>query len=506
MSLTLKAHLKRQTLLLVGIAYFTSLLILIASSIIQTHRSQEAALVGLAATTGAQINYILPSFLLPEEKAGQSLLLTKFREEEGLSDAVILEGDAHGLPSEWKKSCDSIDGMMFCNRFFPSQVAIIVPINHDDKQFGRLLKVKDVDGGLLAKAFIPSAIILAFALLLSLLGLVWGVARLTTKEIPTAAELLLDAVRCCLVGESPAKQTHFRFEEFRKLSEAIDSLIRATQDGRRNAAIAQTTQMLAHDIRMPFSIFQIGLGMLGKAKDLESVKSILARLVPEIDKAVGSVEGLIADIMEVGSTSTQFIQEALSPEYLIQSCLDQIFRIYPKSDISIDYDLRHTYMVKVHGLKVGRVFANIVGNAIQAIGTKGTIWFKTVDQDGFVEFSLGNTNSFVTPESIPKLFEAVFTSGKAGGNGLGLAIAQKVVHAHGGKIWCESARTLEHPNGYVEFKFTLPIADGKLKIVPSSLPSHSDDFRKGMQVALLEPSKEKSVNRANRHTEMLLDH
>ena len=260
------------------------------------------------------------------------------------------------------------------------------------------------------------------------------------------------------------------------LQATISDQATALVEGEKNAAVARMTQMLAHDVRKPFSILRMGLGMLGSAKDPAAVKAVLSRLVPEIDKAVSSVDGLIADVMEVGSSSTTLIQEPASAESLIEATVGEIFRIYPKASIEISYDLRHTHMANVHVQKVGRVFSNIVGNAIQAMGQKGRIWFKTRETNGQIEFCVGNAGSCIPAESLPKLFDAFFTSGKKGGTGLGLAIAEKVVKAHGGRIWCESAKTPEHPQGYVEFKFTLPIAAGQLTKTTARLPLHSTEI------------------------------
>jgi len=219
-----------------------------------------------------------------------------------------------------------------------------------------------------------------------------------------------------------------RFRDLEQSNSLIESKYLASD------AVARMTQMLAHDVRKPFSILRMGLGMLGSAKDPAAVKAVLSRLVPEIDKAVSSVDGLIADVMEVGSSSTALIQELASPESLIEATLGETFRIYPKASIEIGYDLRHTHMANVHVQKVGRVFSNIVGNAVHAMGQKGRIWFKTRERDGLIEFCLGNAGSVIPAESLPKLFDAFFTSGKKGGTGLGLAIAEKVVKAHGGRI------------------------------------------------------------------------
>ena len=268
--------------------------------------------------------------------------------------------------------------------------------------------------------------------------------------------------------------------EIREFIQGIKSVYDKAQESEKHAAVARMTEMLAHDVRKPFSILRMGLGMLGSAKDPASVKNVLGKLVPEIDKAVSSVDGLIADVMEVGSTSNQLIQEPASPESLIEATRGETFRIYPKASISIIYDLSHTHMVNVHVQKIGRVFSNIVGNAVQAMGRKGELWFRTKEREGMVEFCLGNAGSSIPADSIPKLFDAFFTSGKKGGTGLGLAIAEKVVKAHGGKIWCESRKSAEFPEGMVEFYFTLPTANGHHSKTTASLPIHSAAIAKAL--------------------------
>jgi signal transduction histidine kinase/CheY-like chemotaxis protein len=250
------------------------------------------------------------------------------------------------------------------------------------------------------------------------------------------------------------------------------------------ATVARMTQMLVHDVRKPFSILRMGLNMLGNAKDPESVKQVLSRLVPEVDKAVRNADGLIADVMEVGSPSTQLIQEPTTPEALIEAAIADLCRIYPNANINLSYDFRHTKPVLVHVRKIARVFSNILGNAVQAMMSGGEIWFKTRDANGFVEFCIGNSGSVISPEHLPKLFDAFFTSGKKGGTGLGLAIAQKVIAAHGGTIWCESSVTPEQPDGKVEFFFTLPVSTAAAapKFL-GVLPRHTSDVSQAFDLA-----------------------
>jgi CheY-like chemotaxis protein len=139
--------------------------------------------------------------------------------------------------------------------------------------------------------------------------------------------------------------------------------------------------------------------------------------------------------------------------------LRELFHVYPEAQIEINYDLNHSHNVFIDTLRMGRVFGNILSNAVQAQNYVGSLQIKTREASGFVEFTIGNTGSIIPEENLQKLFDVFFTSGKKGGTGLGLAIAKKIVESHGGTILCKSTINQEHPKGLVEFLFSLPTSN-----------------------------------------------
>lgn len=241
----------------------------------------------------------------------------------------------------------------------------------------------------------------------------------------------------------------------------------------KNEALARMTQMLAHDVRRPFSLLKVGLNMLQGAREDQSLTLIASRLAPELDKAIRNVDGLIADILEIGSSPESLFKDEVPPEEIIKSALIEAIGDRKDTDFSLSYDFNHKNSLYVHRQKVERVFSNIIENAIQAIKKPGHVWFKTSQNDQFIEFTIGNSGSTVPIENIPRLFDAFFTSGKKGGTGLGLAIAHKVVSAHGGRIRCESFKTQEYPDGMTEFIFTLPASTEPNHFKGTELPDHS---------------------------------
>ena len=260
------------------------------------------------------------------------------------------------------------------------------------------------------------------------------------------------------------------FSEMIPISNAFYKLTSRIKEESKNAAIASTTQMLAHDVRKPFSMFKMIIDVVESEDNIEEAKIFLRESLSDVNQAMASVDGMISDVLEIGA-DTKLNIEAVKPETLIESTLFEIFRLHSSLKIDIKYSLNHKHKVNVDALKIGRVFSNIVNNAVQAMG-KGSLWFNTselkIEDRIFVLFCLGNSGSFIPTESLPKLFDAFFTSGKKGGTGLGLAIAQKIVRAHGGKIWCES----EEGKG-VEFYFTLPTSDEFSNYIAESLPKSS---------------------------------
>lgn len=243
----------------------------------------------------------------------------------------------------------------------------------------------------------------------------------------------------------------------------------------RAHAIARTTQNLAHDVRKPFSMLKMVLAAVSEARDPAVTQEIAAVALPEVNQAIATVEGMIQDVMQIGSTAEPN-REVASPEAIIDAAVNELCRIFPDSQLEFEYDLRHRHSLFVDTMRVGRVFSNILVNAAQAMKGKGQLWLKTKEEPGFIEFKIGNPGSTIPNENLSRLFDAFFTSGKRGGTGLGLAIAQKVVGEHDGTIRCESGITPSRPMGYVEFIFTLPTSSELNPKRKEALPTHSKEI------------------------------
>ncbi len=85
--------------------------------------------------------------------------------------------------------------------------------------------------------------------------------------------------------------------------------------------------------------------------------------------------------------------------------------------------------------QVHQALLNIVLNAFQAMPRGGTLRLSAGRKDGQLELAIADTGSGIPPEHLDRIFEPYFTT-KEGGTGL--ALAQRIVEAHGGRITVDS--------------------------------------------------------------------
>ena len=87
--------------------------------------------------------------------------------------------------------------------------------------------------------------------------------------------------------------------------------------------------------------------------------------------------------------------------------------------------------------QVNQVFLNLVTNAAQAMDKpRGVITLSTRREGAdHVAIEVADNGRGITPEIMPRIFDPFFTTKEVGkGTGLGLTIAYKIVHQHGGRI------------------------------------------------------------------------
>jgi len=120
------------------------------------------------------------------------------------------------------------------------------------------------------------------------------------------------------------------------------------------------------------------------------------------------------------------------------------FQFHPGADLP---------SVLIDRVQIQQVIENLFRNAMEAMEAQDDrelIVETSSTEDSFVEVAVSNSGTGISPEVADTLFEP-FATTKTGGMGVGLAISQSIVHAHGGRLWTEPKL-----GGGVVFRFTVP--------------------------------------------------
>lgn len=224
---------------------------------------------------------------------------------------------------------------------------------------------------------------------------------------------------------------------------------------RELVAAGHAAQMIAHDIRHPFSVLKNGIVILRSAEDPEIFAKLTCQLLSDLDRSRTKVEGLLSDIMSLGR-AFEVSHLPLEIESFVECAIIDATSSYGSGRNLISTNFAHVNNFSGDRSKLTRVVSNIVLNALEAMEGRGQIWISTANSRASsdqIEISIKNSHSSIADDLAARVFDVFFTHKKTNGTGLGLAIVKKIVEAHLGTIVCKNTEKS------VEFLITLPASD-----------------------------------------------
>ncbi|MSR75662.1 MAG: hypothetical protein EXS14_09375 [Planctomycetes bacterium] len=219
------------------------------------------------------------------------------------------------------------------------------------------------------------------------------------------------------------------------------------------AAMGEMAAGIAHEIRNPLSAVQgFAALMQRQLTDGTPTRELLHRYCDRIRRGTAEVDGIIANLLlwaRPGSGHPERLElNAVLDE--VQHDAREALRSSGSGVVLAFAQAPRGVCVHADRLRLKLALNNLVRNAMEATGNSGRVEVAVRCMDGRVLLQVDDNGPGVAPSMRARLFRP-FSTSKAGGTGLGLALARRFVEVDGGEINVSTA-----PLGGARFEIMLP--------------------------------------------------
>lgn len=221
--------------------------------------------------------------------------------------------------------------------------------------------------------------------------------------------------------------------EFRELASAFDRMASELRqreiqlvESARLAVIGQLAAGVAHEINNPIGIIRGYLRtMVPEVRD-----AALREELRIIDEEAASCQRIAEDLLTYARTP-ELTRQPLELSSLLEETVRRFGATTEAADVTVDVRAAPC-IAEVDAVRLKQVFTNLLNNAAQANAREVLITGEVVAGKGY-RIRVADRGTGMTSAQMLSAFEPFYT-GRHGGTGLGLAVCQGIVRAHGGTI------------------------------------------------------------------------
>lgn len=239
-------------------------------------------------------------------------------------------------------------------------------------------------------------------------------------------------------------------EDLTRFNEAIDqSLAESVSCFTENVENAKEMflAMLGHDLRTPLGAIHTSARFMLDTGELEEPhRTLTSRIADSAMRTTHMVGDLLDFTRSRLGGGIPIVRAKLNLGKVVHDVVDEITAAHPERKIRVDTG--EEQLGEWDAARISQALTNLIGNAVEhgSAGTTVTVGLRGDEED--VAITIHNRGAVIPADRLNGLFNPMKVSatpqmpsarGPTGNLGLGLYIAERIVHAHGGRIEVESS-------------------------------------------------------------------
>lgn len=230
---------------------------------------------------------------------------------------------------------------------------------------------------------------------------------------------------------------------------AAKQLERDTENLRRQRALVEMSALLAHEIRNPLGSLELFAGLLAES----GLEGESRRWIEHVQAGLRALSSTVNNVLDLHNEPPPE-RARIDAGELLGWAYEFLMPLAHQAGVEIQIiNGLAGVVIQADRHLLEQVMLNLALNAFRFMPGGGWFSIRGVDRGPHgVEIEVHDTGPGIAKEDLPHIFEAGFTT-RPGSSGLGLAVCQRILRQHGGRITVES----RYGSG-ATFRLSLPAA------------------------------------------------
>ncbi|HYN03037.1 MAG TPA: ATP-binding protein [Vicinamibacteria bacterium] len=229
----------------------------------------------------------------------------------------------------------------------------------------------------------------------------------------------------------------------------------------RLAAMGELASTVAHEVRNPLNAVGMTAQRLKReflgatpagAAEREELQDLLGIMTSETQR----IDRIVQQFLEY-ARPPRLAPESVDLDALAGDVASRARSLAEARGVRVEVEASGAGIAVVDPAQLRQALDNLVRNAVEATPEGGRVSLSARREAGGHAVEVRDTGRGIEPDHLPRVFDLYFTT-KADGTGVGLAVTQQIVTAHGGTIEVDS-----RPGGGTTMTVRLPAGEEKAR-------------------------------------------